>query len=106
PSQLARLVDAGQIALERRTGARYGTQRLLGPIAVAPMQDDVVAERYQAPGGQLSEPISRAGDKDSGHAVASPRRALAGPLQDHDRDLPRGLPLVFPEPGRDGDAVG
>src|SRR5215471_12568364 len=31
---------------------------------------------------------------------------LAGPLQDHDRNLPRGLPLVFPEPGRDGNAVG
>jgi hypothetical protein len=32
------------------------------------MQDDIVAERYQAPGGQLSESISRAGDKDAGHA--------------------------------------
>src|SRR5215472_11017352 len=70
------------------------------------MQDDVVAERYQAPGSQLSESIGRAGDKDTGHAAASPRRALAGPLQDHDRNLPRGLALVFSEPGRDGDAVG
>src|SRR5262249_22983159 len=105
-SKFARLFDAGQITLERRSGARCGAQRLLGPIAVAPMRAHVVAERYQARGGQLSESISRAGDKDAGHATVSPRRALAGPLQNHDRNLPRGLPLVFPEPGRDGDAVG
>jgi hypothetical protein len=67
-SKGARLFDAGQIALERRSGARYGAHRILRSIAVAPMQDDIVAERYQAPGGQLSESISRAGDKDAGHA--------------------------------------
>ncbi len=36
-SQFARLFDAGQIALERRSSARYGAQRLLGGIAVAPV---------------------------------------------------------------------
>jgi len=40
----------------------------LGPIAVAPVQDDFMTERYQAPGRCLSESISRAGDKDAGHA--------------------------------------
>src|SRR3982075_638273 len=35
-----------------------------------------------------------------------PRRALADPLQDHDRNLPRGLSLVLPEPWRDRDALG
>src|SRR5215472_15312801 len=39
-------------------------------------------------------------------AMPPPLLPLAGPLQDHDRNLPRGLPLVFAEPGRDGDAVG
>src|SRR4029077_16037851 len=34
------------------------------------------------------------------------RRVLAGSLEDHDRNLPGGLPLVFPKPWRDGDAVG
>jgi hypothetical protein len=57
-SKGARLFDAGQIALERRSGAGYGAHGVLGPIAVAPMQDDVVAERYQVPGGQLAESIS------------------------------------------------
>ncbi len=67
-SQFARLFDAGQIALEGRSSARYGAQRLLGPIAVAPVQDDFVTESYQAPSRRLSESISRAGDKDAGHA--------------------------------------
>jgi hypothetical protein len=57
-SKGARRFDAGQIALERRSGARYGAHGVLGPIAVAPMQDDIVAERYQVPGGQLPESIS------------------------------------------------
>jgi hypothetical protein len=38
------------------------------------MHYDVVAESNQAPGGRLSESISRAGDKDAGHAsLLSPR---------------------------------
>jgi hypothetical protein len=45
-SKGARLFDAGQIALERRSGAGNGAHGVLGPIAIAPMQDDVVAERY------------------------------------------------------------
>ena len=36
-SQGARRVDAGQVALERRSGARHGPHRLLRSIAVAPM---------------------------------------------------------------------
>src|SRR6202011_5376311 len=56
--------------------------------------------------GQLSESISRTGDEDAGQASAAPRRALAGPLKNHDRNLPRGLPLVLPEPWRDRDAFG
>src|SRR5437660_555820 len=66
--QVAGLFHAGQIALERRSSARHGAQRLLGPIAVAPVQDDFVTERDKAPGGCLSESISRAGDKNAGHA--------------------------------------
>ncbi len=67
-SQFACLFDAGQIALERHSSARYGAQRLLGPIVVAPVQDHFMTERYQAPRRCLSESISRAGDKDAGHA--------------------------------------
>ena len=70
-SQFARLFHAGQIALERRSSARYGAQRLLGPIAAAPMQDDFMTERDKAPGGRESEPISRAGYKNAGQAGAS-----------------------------------
>jgi hypothetical protein len=36
------------------------------------MQDDLVAERYQSPGGQLSESISRASDEDAGDADLAP----------------------------------
>src|ERR1700737_1805254 len=32
--------------------------------------------------------------------------ALAGPLKNHDRNLPRGHPRVLPEPWRDRDALG
>jgi hypothetical protein len=38
------------------------------------MQDDFMTERDKAPGGRVSESISRAGDKNAGHASASPRR--------------------------------
>src|SRR5438445_2641767 len=54
----------------------------------------------------MAESTSRAGHEDAGHIVAPARSVLAHPLQDHDRNLPRGLPLVFPEPGGDGDALG
>src|SRR6266566_7025994 len=37
--------------------------------------------------------------------VDSPRRSLAGPVKNHDRNLPRGHPRVLPEPWRDGDAL-
>ena len=74
-SKGARRFDAGQIALERRSGAGNGAYGVLGSIAIAPMQDDVVAERHQVPGGQLAESISRTGDEDAGQASASPRRA-------------------------------
>jgi hypothetical protein len=69
-SKFARLFDAGQISLERGSRAWYGAQSLLRPIAVAPMQHDVVAEPDQTPGGQLSKSISRAGNKDASHAPA------------------------------------
>src|SRR6266851_4622094 len=36
----------------------------------------------------------------------SSRRELAGSLEDHDRNLPRGHPLVLSEPGREGDPLG
>src|SRR5712664_291317 len=64
-----------------------------------------MTERYQAPGRCLSQSISRAGDKDACHAGASFRRSLTSPLENHHRNLPRGLPLVFPETGRDRDAL-
>jgi hypothetical protein len=35
------------------------------------MQHDLVADRYQVPGGQLAESISRTGDEDAGQASAS-----------------------------------
>ena len=72
-SKGTRRFDARQIALERRSGVGYGAQCLLGPIAVAPMQDDVMAERRQAPSGQLAESVSRTGDEDTRHASAFTR---------------------------------
>jgi hypothetical protein len=57
-SKGARRFDAGQIAFERRSGAGDGAHRVLRSIAVAPMKDDVVAERDQVPGGELAESIS------------------------------------------------
>ena len=43
--------DAGQIAHERRSGAGDGAHGVLGPILIAPVQDDLVADRHQVPGG-------------------------------------------------------
>src|SRR5260370_598088 len=58
-----RRFDAGQIRLERRSGAGDGAHGVLGPILIVPMQDDLVADRYQVPGGQLAKSISRTGDE-------------------------------------------
>src|SRR4029077_17153839 len=71
-SKGARLFNAGQIALERRSSAGDGAHRGLRAIAAATMQNDLVAERDQSLGGQLSEAISRAGDEDAGHADLAP----------------------------------
>src|SRR5713101_4132892 len=75
-------------------------------MRVASTKHDVVAERYQASGGQPAAANSRTGDEDAGQVSASPRRALADPLKDQDRNLPRGHSRVLPEPWRDGDALG
>src|SRR5258706_10429237 len=52
--------------------------------------------------GPSAEPVT----KMRAIAGASFRRSLGGPLENHHRNLPRGLPLVFPKTGRDGDALG
>ena len=55
----ARFFDACEIANQCRAGAGHGTHRRLGTLSVAPMQDDVMAQRHQALSGQPSKAVGR-----------------------------------------------
>jgi hypothetical protein len=56
----ARFFDARQITHKCRAGARHCSHRLLRSVLVAPMQDDVMAQRHETLCGKPSKAIGGA----------------------------------------------